>query len=439
MADQQNGRRVRQRPNPAETCTKPGCVAVKCRLGSMCAAFGMQKREADALRTRVAILQQRQGGDGLMPAGVPRVNVQHEEREERQLSKYMLSERLKLYNKNIEGKEDQSKLKEQVPVLEQMFKQLEATINSLDDEQLHQVDELFPQYQSLGAVLTKAKAELEPYQCNICGDDLESGKIILGKNCYHTHCFTCVTRLAMERFRPCGLIRVDNNPYWIVAGTQAEDGRGELYNYVLREEVQQQLDNGTASFPEGIEVACPLCRHPQYADKPYYNACVELQAKPLDSPVDAAGGDGNKTPEEQVAAWRAQGHFLLLAVPGDPSKVMLVKAKIYGASDPEGMPVYTDVNNVARAAGFKPAKNLNVEGHPGTALHRDLVPGEEVDELPLGAELNKTRQTRKPQTTFSHEDEEGRRHYVEERALQGGGQYRVDLPKPTPADEVVSP
>ena len=162
-----------------------------------------------------------------MGPGDRRVNVLHHDQEERQLSTYCLNERLKCFNQSIEEQLGLTKLKERIPVMTQMIDQLQATINSLDDDMMDRVDELFSQHEAILVVLDKAKAEMEPYTCGICKDDLEPGKIILGKGCYHTHCLKCTTRTAIEMTRPSGLVRVDNSDYWVVSGTNEVAGRGE--------------------------------------------------------------------------------------------------------------------------------------------------------------------------------------------------------------------
>lgn len=389
----------------------------------------MAQREADASRTRVRFLERRLMGRAAMQPGDRVVEVDHNDRDRRELDIHCLSERLKMMNAMLAAKVDHDENKKRIPVLKNIVEEYENKMNALNEDEMHFVVEFHERLVTVQEQLEQAQRACDEYTCAICTNDLEPGKIMLGKKCYHAFCAPCMVRSAITTFKPSGLTRNDDNEYYVCTGIAQDPFGGERYTHDLKYEVLAQLDDGTMEFPSSVTVPCPMCRE-DYTDKPYYNACRAVQANPRPSPQSSAPSDA-ETAESKVQELRSEGLVLLLEAPGDPTKVMLVQSKVPGvACDDERMRHHLFLT-LCRAAGFRygPVGNDN-----GAANFRDKRAGEEVDDLPLGATLRKTAQRMRMQRTDDTTDAEGRRHITEQRVLSGGGNYRVDLPPPLPAN-----
>ncbi len=421
-----------QRAHPyarRETCNNDACQRTRDRCNGFRAAWAMAQREADASRTRVRFLERRLMGRAAMQPGDRVVEVNHNDRDRRDLDIHCLSERLKMMNAMLEAKVDHDENKKRVPVLKNIVEEYENRMNTLGEDEMHFVVEFHERLVTVQEQLAQAKRACAEYTCAICTDDLEPGKIMLGKKCYHAFCAPCMVEAAITTFKPSGLTRDDYNDYYVVTGVEQDPFGGERYTHDKKEEVKAQLEDGTIEFPPNVTVPCPMCRE-DYTDKPYYDACKAVQANPRPSPQSSAPSDA-ETAESKVRELRGEGLALLLEPPGDPTKVMLIPSKVPGvACDDERMRHHAFLT-LCRAAGFRygPVGNDN-----GFANFRDKRAGEEVDDMPLGANLRKTAQRMRMQRTDDTTDAEGRRHITEERVLSGGGNYRVDLPPPPPAN-----
>ena len=379
----------------------------------------MAKREADANLSRVRFLERRATGQGAMQPGDRVVDVVNADPHRRELDLYCLSERLKMVNAMLTAKVDHATTKEKIPVLQSIIEEYSNRANSLAEDELYLVMELHERVTTIKEQLEHAQREVAEYICAICRCDLEPGKVILGKNCYHMHCLDCVSQQALIQVKP--ILHVTNHPVWEFKNTIAavDITESDQNVYELREGM-------AGTFPSNIHTSCSICRNDSYADQAYYDACVRLQADPRPSPTSSAPV-GVESAESKVQAYRDDGLVLLLQAPGYSSKVMLVSSKIPRSPVDERMQHMT-FQALCRDAGF----TYGAVGG-GSAMNRNKVEGEEVDGLPLGATLRLTAQRMVTQQTSNSVGEDGRRTIVQERVLSGGDNYRVDLPPPATA------
>ena len=162
----------------------------------------MATREADAARTRERFWERRATGQGGMQPGDRVVDVTHEDLQRRELDNFCLSERLKMMNAMLVAKEDHDVIKQNIPVLESIIEEYTNRANSLAEEDFYLITELYERIHTIKEQLGQAQREVAEYICAICRCDLEPGKIILGKNCYHVHCLSCTSQKALIQVKP---------------------------------------------------------------------------------------------------------------------------------------------------------------------------------------------------------------------------------------------
>lgn len=317
---------------------------------------------------------------------------------------------------------------------------LETQIGLLADQLDSASDADFPQlWETLNEtkkILESKKKEAEPMTCGICMDDLDESNFMCGKNCFHTFCSSCIATAGMSKIKPMWVDR--SNPYWQFVNMQVvdrtnPDGSSVVEPvYTLRAEFSDD-GNVAKEFPANTWVSCPVCRDPHYCDKSYFDI-ARRAIETLDDGDDAANEQQGTT--NVIEEMREEEQLLLLEVPGDPTKVMFVEAKIEGVAQDGRFPHGPHLGGYLRAAGFQwPRDDPDVTGGAFAwwrAKHFDDV----VDSPTFrGGELKRTVPRPKTVDEVTEETDHEGNQIVKRRKVSGGvGSWKFVYPAPPRAN-----
>lgn len=428
-------RRARRNQGPqGPQCQQAACIALRSRLGGLCAARACVQRDFEHLQAQVAIMQARAGGNGALPAGARRVEAGGDSATQRE-NIHILKARIRAVMKTIEEISASGSAANDpvIKAIEERVATIEHELNTGEGDLDPAVVE---EYHTLQAEASKMRVEKQPMTCGICLDPIGATTHIMGKNCVHTYCIGCIASVAFSQVKPSH--QVDDHPYWQHAGHQQDlgpNGMGVAHNYAIRPEHLD--DEGVPKvFPTNTWVSCPECRNPHYADAAYHDMYKKAHATINDDSDLVAP----KQPVEVITEMQAEEVLLIVDAPKaegneGPDLVLAVEAKIPGTPDHGDFPRGPTLGTVLRLAGFELDKKVKTTGS-GWVREKSLVESDGFTIHPIdfrGGTLTMTAPQRKRTLVQIADGADGAERFERQLVEQGGGFFKFSYPAPPPA------